>query len=101
MQGRQRDNKGLGRPLVGHSKRGIKRSPLRWREVIGVGKDGEQKLVQTRKWKVRLALNSRGRQNLNSAFSSPVARGCDQRGFADACLAANYDRSAALLDAGQ
>ena len=57
--------------------------------------------MQTRKWKVRLALNSRGRQNLNSAFSSPVARGCDQRGFADACLAANYDRSAALLDAGQ
>jgi len=57
--------------------------------VIGVGKDREQKLVQTRKWKVRLALNSRGRQNLNSAFSSPVARRCDHRRFADTCLAAN------------
>ena len=69
--------------------------------MIGVGKDGEQKLVQARKWKVRLALNTRGRQNLNSAFSSPVARGCDQRGFADTCLSANYDRGAALLDAVQ
>jgi hypothetical protein len=69
--------------------------------VIGVGKDREQELVQARKWKVCLALNTRGRQNLNSAFSSLVARGCDQRGFADTCLSANYDRSAALLDAVQ
>ncbi len=101
MQGRQRDNKGLGRPLVDHSKCGIKRSPLRWREVIGVGKDRKQKLVQARKGKIRLALDARGCQNPKSACSGLVAGGCDQRGFADACLAANYDRSAALLDAGQ
>ena len=69
--------------------------------MIGVGKDREQELVQARKWKVRLALNARGRQNLNSAFSSLIAHGCDQRGLADTCLSAHYDRSASLLDAFQ
>jgi hypothetical protein len=91
VQHGHRDPEALGRRLMRQAKRGIQRGALHLAQLARTSPDGPQQLVQPRKRKIRLRLNTRRGQHRHTELTCrPLGHGQQAR-LADARLPVNHE----------